>query len=136
MFVSKGQIFVFIACVAFGGVSGIVFSFFSVLNFIIKNKIVKHLFDFLAFLIVCFAYVIFAYKMHFPNFRLYMIAGVFAGIYIYIKSFHIILAKFAKKLYNITILKREKIKKCSAKQKQTKRNKKHLFRKKSKNALS
>ena len=136
MFVSRGQFFVFIACVAFGGVCGILFSAAGALKFFVKNKIVKNLFDFITFLLVCFLYFIFAYKMRFPNFRFYMVLGVFLGIFMYIKSFHIILAKFVKKMYNVIIIKREKTKKCSVKQKQTKLKQKHLFQKKSKSALS
>ena len=101
MFVTKHQFYVFVACVAFGGISGITFSISNTIKFCIKNKPVKTLLDVLAFLIVASAYVLFSHQLNFPNIRVFMIAGVFVGILLYFKSFHIILAKYLKKLYNI-----------------------------------
>ena len=56
MFVTKSQIYVFIACVAFGGISGIFFSFSSILKFFLKNDILKVFCDILSCLVIAFLY--------------------------------------------------------------------------------
>ena len=101
MFVTKNQLYVFIACVAFGGGAGIIFSLLSVIFERIKNKVIKALPFIIISIPLGFSYVFYGYMLKFPNFRVYMILGVFCGIYLYFKSFHIILAKFVKKFYNI-----------------------------------
>ena len=111
MFITKNQIFIFIACLAFGGLGGGVLSFFQAIKFFIKNKIIKILLDLFGCVCVGVAYVHFSHSLKFPNFRAYMMVGVFVGIFLHLKSFHIILAKIAKKIYNIFINK-YKIKKA------------------------
>ncbi|MBE7083594.1 MAG: hypothetical protein E7373_03210 [Clostridiales bacterium] len=101
MFVTANQIYVFIACVAFGSVSGIFYSLSSAFKFFIKNKVIKIVFDIFASIVVSFLYVIFSVLIKFPNVRIYMLVGVFVGLILYFKSFHILLAKCAKKIYNI-----------------------------------
>ena len=101
MFVTKNQIFVFIACIVFGGLSGFLLSAINVFCALIKNRIVKFILSVIAFAIIGVLYSYYSYKMYFPNFRVYMLAGVLLGIYLYYKSFYIILAKFSKKFYNI-----------------------------------
>lgn len=110
MFVTKHQFYVFIACIAFGGMGGVLFSIFQTIKFCIKNKLVKATFDVFVFLILAGGYVLYSHLLNFPNIRIYMMAGVFVGIVLYFKSFHIILAKYLKKLYNIIVknLKRKK----------------------------
>ena len=100
MFVSSGQIYVLIACVAFGGICGLIFSFFSLFKFLVKNKLFQAFFDVLAFVITAFLYVVFSCFLKFPNFRFYMIVSVVLGIFLYFKSFGLLLAKTGKKLYN------------------------------------
>jgi hypothetical protein len=106
MFVSANQIYVFLACVAFGGVVGVFFSVSSLLKSLIKIKWIKVIVEVLVFILVAVLYLLYSYNMHFPNLRLYMIGGVLVGITAYLKSFHIMLAKFLKKAYNI--IKRKK----------------------------
>ena len=106
MFVSANQIYVFLACVAFGGVVGVFFSVSSVFKHLIKIKWIKDLVEVIAFMLVAFLYLLYSYNMRFPNLRMYMIVGVLIGITAYLKSFHIMLAKFLKKAYNI--IKRKK----------------------------
>lgn len=107
MFVTKNQIYVFLACVAFGGGAGIIFSISQAISYLIKNKGLKILPSvFIAFPLSA-AYILYGYNMNFSNLRLYMIMGVFCGIYLYFKSFNIILAKCGKKFYNIYKSKRK-----------------------------
>ena len=41
-----------------------------------------------------------------------MLVGVISGLYIYLKSFHFILAKMSKRLYNIMVNKKRKKRKA------------------------
>ena len=107
MFVTKSQIFVFIACVAFGGISGIWFSFSGFIKFFIKKKITKIIIDLIFSLPISALFIIYSYQLKFPNIRAYMLFGLFLGIYLYFKSFYILLAKCAEKIYNICKRKRK-----------------------------
>ncbi len=100
MFVSSGQFYVFIATVAFGGVCGVLFSVSALLKYKLRNYIVRIFLDLIAFLITSFLYVAYSKWLAFPNFRIYMAVGVILGLILYFKSFHILLAKSAKVLYN------------------------------------
>ena len=107
MFVTKNQIYVFLACVAFGGGAGILFSFSQAISYMIKNKVLKILPSIFAALPLIVVFILYGYNMNFPNLRLYMIIGVFCGICLYFKSFNIILEKYGKKFYNIYKSKRK-----------------------------
>ena len=101
MFVTYGQIYVFIVCVAIGGLSGILFSLSALLKLWIKNQYFRTIPDIFVFAVLSAVYVFLSYTFGFPNLRAYMILGVFVGIIVYFKSFHILLANCLKKLYNI-----------------------------------
>lgn len=105
MLVAKNQIFVFIACVAFGGACGVLFTASAFLKFFIKNRWVKAVPDVAAFTVFSALYVWFAYFFNFPSHRAYMTAGALIGLFIYMKSFHFLLAFRAEKLYNIIVKK-------------------------------
>ncbi len=108
MFVTKNQIFVFIACVAFGGVAGLAYSFSALIKYPIKNRWIKILPDVIVSVPIAVAFVIYSHGLNFPNIRAYMLVGVFIGLFLYFKSFYIILAKCTKKIYNIYKSKRIK----------------------------
>ena len=101
MFVTANQIYIFFACISFGGVVGVFFSVSIAIKWILKNKWLKILPDVVVFCIVSVLYVLYSYNMQFSSLRLYMLIGVVLGIVLYLKSFHIILAKILKKVYNI-----------------------------------
>lgn len=103
MFVTKNQFYVFVACFAFGACVGILFSFSSAIKFFIKNRILRMVPDVITFNLVGIIYSFYALNMCFSNVRVYMVVGVFIGIIAYLKSFHILLAKCAKKFYNIIV---------------------------------
>lgn len=109
MFVTKNQILVFIACVAFGAFVGLIFNFSAGIKFFIKNKFCKCLCDVLFALPLGLVFTLYSYSLHFPNFRLYMLVGIYLGVFLYFKSFYIILAKYCKKIYNICKEKRKKL---------------------------
>ena len=56
--------------------------------------------DFLFLTISSFLFSYCSHMLFFPNFRPYMLIGVFSGFFGYLKSFNIILAKSIKKFYN------------------------------------
>ncbi len=100
-FVSEGQIFVFIACVAIGAVGGVCFSFSDLIKSGLKIKALGVITDTFAFISAFIIFQAAAYFFNFPSLRIYMVVGVFLGIFLYLKSFNIILAKLFKRLYNI-----------------------------------
>lgn len=113
MFVSSGQFYVFTACVGFGVFLGILFFTVKDLTVKIKNASFKGVIQFLPFFFSAFLFIIYSNKLNFPTFRVYMLFGVFSGVYLYGKSFRLILAKVVKRVYNI---KKEKGKKSDRKQ--------------------
>ncbi len=105
MFVTLNQFYIFLACVMFGALGGVVFSLFSIIKYFNKIIVVEIVFDIFCMTILGVAFSIFSFKYAFPNLRVYMLFGVLFGLSMYLKSFHRILAKFTKKVYNITIRK-------------------------------
>ena len=101
MFVTKSQFYVFIACVGLGAACGVLFSVSSAIKKAVKLYPVGVVSDFAAFLLTTGAFVFFAYSSGFPDFRFYMCAAVLLGIFGYMKSFDIIVAKSGKKAYNL-----------------------------------
>ena len=101
MFVTKNQIYIFIACISFGILNGIVFGILSLIKKKLKNQVVKFIIDLSAFVVMTLFFILFSYLMHFSDLRLYMACGVFIGIYMYFKTLHILLAKNVKKIYNV-----------------------------------
>ena len=103
MYVTKNQIFVFIACYAFGCVVGVSFGIIDHIKKIIKVRFLGVVLEVLNFFIVSIIYLLYSHALRFPNFRLYMIIGVFLGVLSYLKSLHIIVAKCLQKVYNIIV---------------------------------
>ena len=102
MFVTANQLYVFIACVAFGAVGGVLFSAAAAVKLALKGSpVLRVIPDVAAFVVLTVCYVVFSFRTGFPDFRIYMTAGVFTGIFAYMKTFHRTLAKFGKKAYNL-----------------------------------
>ncbi len=120
MFVTKNQIFIFIVCLSFGGTFGTLLGFSSLAKKKFDNIFIGALGDTLIFALIALCFAVFSFKMNFPNLRAYMILGVFLGIYIYFKSFNIILAKFAQKLYNRRVKNKQKVKNDKRQEKKAK----------------
>ena len=100
MFVTLNQFFIFIACVSFGGVMGLLYSPTLLLREKFGNKLYVFIFELIFYLFLAFAFFVYSFIIKFHNLRGYMIVGVFIGIYLYVKSFHYMLAKFIKRYYN------------------------------------
>ncbi len=104
MFVTSGQFVFFMLSVSFGISFGIFWGLIR-LCFCKTGKIGKAVGDVLFFVFLSISFTYFAYLLKFPAVRLYMIVGILLGIFIYMKSFNIILANVLKKVYNLTISK-------------------------------
>lgn len=121
MFVTKNQFYIFLACISFGGGAGFLLSAINCFAFLFKKKTINFICSVLALTIIGVLFSFYSYKMFFPNLRVYMIVGVMIGIYLYYKSFYIILAKLLKKFYNIC---KQKIKKLKGKENDRNKSKK------------
>lgn len=108
MFVSSGQVYVFFSCLSFGIGSGVLFSVITFVKKAIKIKVLKIFIDVCFFILLSVAFSCYAFLLKYPSTRVYMIVGVILGLYIYAKSFHFMLAKIIKRLYNITRDKKRK----------------------------
>ena len=100
MFVAKNQIFVVIACIAIGGIGGVLFSVSKFIKLFIKHARLKILPNIAAFCAFTAWYVWVSYRLQFPSYRVYMTAGALFGVLLYMKSFYITLALWTEKLYN------------------------------------
>ena len=103
MFVTKNQFYVFVACIGFGMMCGVLLSFTYFFKHSIKNTFVTWVISFLEWVLISFAFMIYAHYLNFPDLRAYMVISVLLSIVLYFKSFHILLAKFAEKFYNIKV---------------------------------
>ena len=110
MYVSHGQFYVFISCIAFGGASSLIFVFIYPLIRVVKYKIFKAIIEFLFFALVTILFNLYAFDMQMGDFRLYMPLGVLLGVCLGHKTFGFILAKMRSIVYNIC--KQKKRKKC------------------------
>jgi len=104
MFVTSGQFTSFLFSVSFGIVFGVFWGLIR-LFFRSTGKLGKGIGDVIFFIFLSLSFTYFAYLIKFPNIRLYMIAGILLGIFLYMKSFNIILANVLKKVYNLSIKK-------------------------------
>ena len=100
MFVTENQFFVFVACVAFGGVFGVIYPLFALIKKPLKSKIAKGIADVIYFALFTAFFLPYGYFLGFPSFRIYMPVGALVGLFLYMKSFYIILAKYGEKAYN------------------------------------
>ena len=100
MFVTKNQFYVFVACVAFGTFLAFLFCIVRLVRYLSNNKYFPTIIEFVFLAISGFLFSCYSHILFFPNFRPYMLIGVFSGFFGYLKSFHIILAKIIKKFYN------------------------------------
>ena len=100
MFSSSGQFFILLACVGFGYVSGVILTIDFALKKLFYNFFLRNILDLCSFLTLCFFFVLYTNFFNFPSFRVFMAIGVLIGLILYIESFHFILAKTCKIVYN------------------------------------
>ena len=94
------QFYIFLVCVTCGIASGVFYDvmYCAVLPF--KKQWVKITGEILFSVLFTVFYLFVSLLFGFPAFRIYMFLGCAAGFYLYLKSFHKIVAFFANKVYN------------------------------------
>ena len=113
-------IFVFITCTCCGVVRGIVYDVLYIARsavcgirkeaFTVKDRIFTVACDILYCLIFAAGFVFISVMFDFDSLRLYMLLACFLGAFLYLKSFHVIVAFFVKKVYNKFTSRRKVIK--------------------------
>jgi len=114
------QFFIFMICLFCGIISGVVYDVLYIArsavcgvekqNYTVKDKIFIVAADILYCLVFAAGFVFVSVLFNFTGFRLYMLIGCILGAALYLKSFHLIVAFFVKKVYNIKV-KRQRRKK-------------------------
>lgn len=94
------QFYIFLVCAVFGIFSGAVYDLFYCATFPFKKSWVKITGDVMFSLVFILLYVFASLLFSFPAFRLYMLLGCAFGFYLYLKSFHKIVAFSVRKVYN------------------------------------
>lgn len=104
------RLFIFISCLSCGILSGIVYDILYVIRcgvcgvqfkvYTTKDKIFTAICDIIYFVIFAGAYIFLSVIFEFEQIRFYMLLGCGIGIILYLKSFHVIVAFFVKKIYN------------------------------------
>ncbi|MDE6356305.1 MAG: spore cortex biosynthesis protein YabQ [Clostridia bacterium] len=104
------QIFIFIICMFCGILSGIVYDVLYVARCFVcginkadytpRDKIFLIAADLLYFLVFAAGFIFVSVMFGFSALRFYMLLGCFAGAFVYLKSFHVIVAFCVKKVYN------------------------------------
>ena len=94
------QFYIFLVCAVYGVFSGVIYDVIYCAVIPFKKSWVKIAGDLLFSAIFIALYIFLSLLFSFPAFRLYMFLGCAVGFYLYLKSFHKIVAFFALKVYN------------------------------------
>lgn len=104
------QIFIFMTCMLCGVLSGIIYDVLYIARtfvcgvdkkkYTIKDKIFTVICDLLYFAVFAAMFIFVSVCFEFYQIRLYMLLGSALGAIIYLKSLHLIIAFFIKKVYN------------------------------------
>lgn len=100
MFVTANQIFIFLVSIYAGLASGVIYDIFFVIKKFCGGRVFDVVLDILFFIVFAAIYIFISFLFEFPAFRFYMFFGAQLGLLMYIKSFHILFANAAKKIYN------------------------------------
>lgn len=110
-------LFVFITCTCLGVLSGIIYDVLYIARsavcginrqaYTVKDKIFTAICDILYCIIFAVAFVFISVMFDFDSLRLYMLIACILGAFLYLKSFHIIVAFLVRKVYNTINYKKE-----------------------------
>ncbi len=101
MFLTLSQPRIIVICIGIGVFSGVIYDIIYFFTEFFNNKILKYLRNLIYFILTAFLFTLISVKADLGNFRFYMGLLVALGAYLYIKSFHKIIAKLYIKVYNI-----------------------------------
>lgn len=94
------QIYIFLVCVTCGIAGGVLYDALYCIRYPFQSKWVKIVTDTLFFILFAGIYLFVSVLFELPSLRFYMFLGCIAGLFLYLKSFHKIVAFFARKVYN------------------------------------
>ena len=97
------QFHAFLLCAACGIAGGALYDLFYFFSYHFKQRPVPIAADVLFCIVFAGGYLFFSTALSLPPMRFYLFAGLCLGFLLYIKSFHKIVAFFAKKVYNNSI---------------------------------
>lgn len=97
---SVDRFFIFLVCVAVGAAGGVFYEFFYLLRTFFRMRWVQIAGDILFCILFGALYLFVSVMMGLEHVRLYSLAGCLCGLFLYLKSFHKIVAFFAEKVYN------------------------------------
>ncbi|MDE7158126.1 MAG: hypothetical protein K2N74_00975 [Clostridiales bacterium] len=113
------QIFIFLVCVTCGLAGGVLYDALYCIRYPFRARWVKIVFDVFFFVLFAGIYLFVSVLFELPNLRLYMFFVCLVGLFLYLKSFHKIVAFFTEKVYNGVIRIKREARLCS---KEKKRN--------------
>lgn len=90
------QIYVFITCISLGGAGCFIYTFFNCFKVAVKSKTLKIIIDVAFSLLFSILWCYLSHAFNFGNFRGYMLLGLVAGWYIWLKSVNYYLQKPCK----------------------------------------
>ncbi len=101
MFLTLSQPRIIVICVGIGVLSGVIYDILYFFTEYFNNKIVNFLKDIIYFILTSFLFTSVSSLANLGNFRVYMALCVLLGWFLYMKSFHKIIAKTYIKVYNV-----------------------------------
>lgn len=94
------QFYVFLVCVLSGIVGGVFYDILYLVRYPFKSHAVIIVTDIFFGLLFAGLFLFVSVTFYLPGIRFYMLLGCAIGLLLYLKSFHEIVAFFAKKVYN------------------------------------
>lgn len=115
------QFRILLFCAALGCAGGLLYDLCFCLGYPFRNKYVSAAFEALFCALFAIVYLFVSCSAQLPPLRLYMLAGLVLGFFLYLKSWHKIVAIFAEKVYNSIVRaidrRRKQRKPCQTKEK-------------------
>ena len=111
----KNQLQYFLLSVLVGFIGGLIYEIFAFFRLLLgcekgKRKVLGIIVDIIYAFLFAISWIIIAFLLKFPDFRVYMCIGWLVGGIIYAKTLRIILAFFKKVCYNVTASMVKKVK--------------------------
>ncbi len=91
---------IFLVCVFIGVFGGVIYDAFFLPRDLCRTKWLRFVCDFLFCLCFGAFYLFSAVNLALPPLRFFHLLGLLLGLFLYLKSFHKIIAFFSEKLYN------------------------------------
>ncbi len=94
------QFYIVLVCASCGAAGGIAYDFFYLVRRFFPSRATDIVCDVAFFLVFAGIYLFVSLLFALPDFRIYMFLACLAGLILYLKSWHGIVAFFAEKVYN------------------------------------